>query len=41
LKPVWTGKLVAPGRVVKAGRTVGFVECDVVDKNFAPEGRFC
>ena len=31
LKPVWTGKLVATGRVVKGGRTVGLVECDVVD----------
>jgi uncharacterized protein (TIGR00369 family) len=31
LKPVWTGKLVATARVVKAGRTVGFVECDIVD----------
>jgi uncharacterized protein (TIGR00369 family) len=31
LKPVWTGALVATGRVVKAGRTVGLVECDVVD----------
>jgi uncharacterized protein (TIGR00369 family) len=32
LKPVWTGKLVATGRVVKGGRTVGLVECDVVDE---------
>ncbi len=31
LKPVWKGKLVAKGRVVKAGRTVGLVECDVTD----------
>ena len=31
LKPVWTGKLAATGRVVKGGRTVGLVECDVVD----------
>jgi uncharacterized protein (TIGR00369 family) len=31
LKPVRTGKLVATGRVVKAGRTLGLVECDVVD----------
>lgn len=31
LKPVWSGKLVATGRVVKGGRTVGLVECDVVD----------
>jgi len=32
LKPVWTGKLVATGRVVKGGRTVGLAECDVVDE---------
>jgi uncharacterized protein (TIGR00369 family) len=31
LKPVWTGKLVAAGRMVKGGRTVGLVECDVTD----------
>jgi len=31
MKPVWGGKLVATGRVVKGGRTVGLVECDVVD----------
>ena len=31
LKPVWTGKLVATGRVVKGGRTVGLVDCDVTD----------
>lgn len=32
LKPVWTGKLTATGRVVKGGRTVGLVECDVTDE---------
>ncbi len=31
LKPVWTGRLTATGRVVKAGHTVGLVECDVHD----------
>ena len=31
LRPVWTGKLTATGRVVNGGRTVGLVECDVVD----------
>ena len=31
LKPVWSAKLVATGRVVKGGRTVGLIECDVVD----------
>jgi uncharacterized protein (TIGR00369 family) len=32
LKPVRTGHLTATGRVVKTGRTVGLVECDVVDE---------
>ena len=31
LKPVRTGRLVATGRVVKAGHSVGLIECDVVD----------
>ena len=31
LKPHWTGRLVATGRTVKGGRTVGLVECDIVD----------
>jgi len=31
LKPVWTGTLTATSGVVKAGRTVGLVECDVTD----------
>ncbi|MGH7314976.1 MAG: PaaI family thioesterase [Candidatus Rokuibacteriota bacterium] len=31
LKPMRTGRLTATGRVVKGGRTVGLVECDVVD----------
>ncbi|HTO12870.1 MAG TPA: PaaI family thioesterase [Candidatus Binatia bacterium] len=31
LRPVWTGKLTATGRVVNGGRTVGLVECDVAD----------
>jgi uncharacterized protein (TIGR00369 family) len=31
LKPVREGRLVATGRVVKGGRTVGLVECDVLD----------
>jgi len=31
LKPVWSGKLTAAGRVVKSGRTVGLVDCDVHD----------
>jgi uncharacterized protein (TIGR00369 family) len=31
LRPFWTGTLVANGRVVQRGRTVGMTECDVVD----------
>ena len=31
LKPVWKAHLRAVGRVVKQGRTVGMVECDVTD----------
>ncbi len=31
LKPVWTGRLTATGRLVNGGRTVGLVECDVHD----------
>jgi uncharacterized protein (TIGR00369 family) len=32
VKPVWSGLLTASGRVVKAGRTVGLVECDITDE---------
>ena len=32
LKPVWKAKLRASARVVKRGRTVGLVECDVTDE---------
>jgi uncharacterized protein (TIGR00369 family) len=31
LRPVWTGKLIADGRLVKGGRTVGLVECTISD----------
>lgn len=31
LRPFWTGRLVARGRVVSTGRTVGMAECDVED----------
>ena len=33
LRPFWTGKLVARGRIVSRGRTVGMTECDVFDEN--------
>jgi uncharacterized protein (TIGR00369 family) len=35
LRPFWTGKLIARGRVVSRGKTVGMTECDMVDE----EGR--
>lgn len=31
LKPVWNARLQALGKVVKRGRTIGLVECDVTD----------
>jgi uncharacterized protein (TIGR00369 family) len=31
LRPVWRARLRAVGKLVKAGRTVGLVECDVTD----------
>jgi uncharacterized protein (TIGR00369 family) len=33
LKPVRSGRLVARARVVKSGRTIGLVECDVQDES--------
>jgi uncharacterized protein (TIGR00369 family) len=33
LSPFRTGKLIAEARVVRRGRNVGFVECDVRDDN--------
>ena len=32
LKPVWKADLRAVGRVVKQGRTIGLVECDITDE---------
>lgn len=32
LKPVWKGKLTASARVVKRGKTVGLLECDITDE---------
>ncbi len=32
LKPVWKTRLLAVGHVVKQGRTVGLVECDITDE---------
>jgi uncharacterized protein (TIGR00369 family) len=33
LKPVWKGHLVAEGKVIKAGRTIGLVEGRVTDES--------
>ena len=33
LKPVWNGHLVAEGKVIKAGRTIGLVEGRVTDES--------
>jgi uncharacterized protein (TIGR00369 family) len=35
LKPVWNAHLVAIGRVVRRGRSVGMVECDITDETGA------
>src|SRR6266487_1835169 len=32
LKPVWQARLRAIGRVVKAGQTIGLLECDITDE---------
>ena len=32
LKPVWSGRLTADGRVTKGGKSVGLVTCDVTDE---------
>ncbi|MEP6715660.1 MAG: PaaI family thioesterase [Terriglobia bacterium] len=31
-RPVWSGKLTAAARVIRRGRTTGYVECDVHDE---------
>ena len=32
LKPVWTARLLATSRVVKAGQTIGLLECDITEE---------
>jgi uncharacterized protein (TIGR00369 family) len=32
MKPVWEGHLVAEGKVIKAGQTIGLTECRVTDE---------
>jgi len=29
---VWAAKLRATGRIIKRGKTLGFVECDITDE---------
>jgi uncharacterized protein (TIGR00369 family) len=33
LRPVWSGHLVAKGRVLKKGRSLGLAECRVMDEH--------
>jgi uncharacterized protein (TIGR00369 family) len=32
LKPIWNEKLTASAKVMKKGKSIGFVTCDVVDE---------
>ena len=32
VRPFWTGRVTARGRVVERGRTVGLTECDIEDE---------
>lgn len=34
LRPVKTGKLIAEGKVVNKGRTIGWTECEIRDENY-------
>jgi len=40
LRPVWNAKLRAEARVVRAGKVVGLIECDILDEA-AAAGRAC
>ena len=31
-RPVWQARLKAEGRVVRRGRTIGYVECEITDE---------
>jgi uncharacterized protein (TIGR00369 family) len=33
LRPIWTARLRAEARVVKRGKTIGLVECDILDES--------
>ncbi len=41
LKPIWKAHLRAVGRVVKQGRTIGLVECDITDDQQSLVARAC
>ena len=32
LRPVWNGKLIAEGKVIRRGRTIGYTECEIRDE---------
>jgi uncharacterized protein (TIGR00369 family) len=32
-RPVWKARLRADGKVVRRGRTIGYLECDIIDEN--------
>jgi len=32
-RPVWKAQLKAEGKVIQRGRTIGYVECNIVDEN--------
>jgi uncharacterized protein (TIGR00369 family) len=32
LRPVWSGKLIAEGKVIRRGRTIGYAECEIHDE---------
>ena len=32
-RPVWKAKLRAEGKIVRRGKTVGYVECEIADEN--------
>jgi uncharacterized protein (TIGR00369 family) len=32
LRPVWKGKILAEGKVIRRGRSIGYVECDLRDE---------
>jgi uncharacterized protein (TIGR00369 family) len=39
LQPVWNAKLRAQAKMVRAGKVVGLVECDILDERLRPVAR--